>query len=95
MAFFVKIACPFLDVEYENEYKSHPVCDLYSVLLDVHEKFKKEGCTGCWILDLTPTQRFKKYKKLYGGKNDKRNVDFKAFEEAQEDYTIGSIERVR
>lgn len=63
MVWLVRVSCPFLEVEYESEFKSHPICKKDGVYLDGRQK--EAGCTGCEILELTPTERLKKYNKLF------------------------------
>ena len=64
MVWFVKVSCPFLKVEYE-EHTSHPICRKDGIYLDKHQEKKEIGCQGCKILDLTPTDRILKYKKMF------------------------------
>lgn len=70
--FFVKVSCPFLHVEYESQYKSHPDCWKLGRLLDTYEVTKDNGCTGCEILDLTPTERLEKYFKMFPKEKKKK-----------------------
>jgi hypothetical protein len=49
MVWFVKVSCPFLKVEYESEFKSHPICRKDGIYLDKHEDRKEKGCQGCKI----------------------------------------------
>ena len=65
MVWFVRVSCPFLKVEYETEYKSHPICKKDGIYLDKHEDKKETGCQGCEILELTPTDRLEKYYKMF------------------------------
>lgn len=64
MVWFVKVSCPFLKVEYE-EHTSHPICRKDGIFLDKHHEKKEIGCKGCEILELTPTERILKYKKMF------------------------------
>lgn len=92
MVWFVKVSCPFLKVEYENEYKSHPICRLNGVYLDVHDEYKKEGCTGCKMLELTPTKRWLKFKQKFPVEYDKTHKRRKKeieFEEQQTRFLEG------
>ena len=51
--------------EYESEFKAHPICRKDGIYLDKHEERRRIGCTGCDILELTPTQRVEKYYKMF------------------------------
>ena len=87
--FFVKVSCPFLHVEYENQYKSHPDCWKLGRLLDVYEETKDNGCTGCEMLDLTPTERWKKFRQKFPEEYEKTHKRMKKeieFEEQQEKF---------
>ena len=82
MVWFVRVSCPFLKVEYESEFKSHPICRKDGIYLDKHEDRKEIGCQGCKILELTPTDRLEKYYKMFpkekkkkGRENDSRRVN--------------------
>ena len=59
---FYKVACPFLSVKYLGLNNSIPIC--------LKNGFGKDGCSGCAMLEETPTQRLYEYNKMFGGKDD-------------------------